>query len=309
MLFSFYLGNHTADRLKKLRDVVAPIHHGLVEAGHRVIDFGLSLALEPAMNVLVENFADDATTDRILKLKAEQGDRLRFGIVCPADVEDDEAMESAAFPRRLGNLRRLLPAADFVWTLLPQAALYAAWAGPGKAAQVELGFTERLLNRQPISNAGLRDLDILVIGRETPHRDAAVAELRRRGLACFTTGAKPLPSFALDDLVRRTNILLDLRRHAGARYASMVRIAKGLHSGTLVLSERNSGRFCRLDDYILPVDPKEVVERCIVVIQSGMAVDMGLAALAKFRAETSMRRNMEALLKLPFFERVAAQKS
>jgi hypothetical protein len=93
------------------------------------------------------------------------------------------------------------------------------------------------------------------------------------------------------------------------RHASPARIVKGLHSGTVVVSERNGGRLGRLDDYILPVDPNELIERCMVVIQSGLAVDMGLAALAKFRAETSMRRNMEAVLKLPVFERLTAGKA
>src|SRR5690348_1765020 len=100
MLFSFYLGNHTADGVKKLRDVVAPIHHGLIEAGHRVVDFGVALALAPAINLLVENFPDDVVVDGILKLKSEQGDRLRFGILSPADLEGEDF---AAQPRRLAN--------------------------------------------------------------------------------------------------------------------------------------------------------------------------------------------------------------
>jgi hypothetical protein len=174
MLFSFYLGNHSLGQVGKMREVMAPIHHGLVEAGHRVIDFGFNLLPGPAVNVLVENFTDDDETDGILRLKSEQGDRLHFGIVCPVDVEDDEAMESATHPRRLANLRRLLPVADFVWTFLPQTALYETWAGAGKAAPLEMGFTERLVTRQLIPTAGLRDLDVLVIGRETPHREATV---------------------------------------------------------------------------------------------------------------------------------------
>jgi hypothetical protein len=278
MLFNFYLANHDAGGVKRLRDAVAPLHHGLVEAGHHVIDFGLALALAPAINLLVENFSNTAVTDGILKLKAEQGDRLRFGIVCPSDIDDRDPSP------RLANLRRLAPVADFVWSFLPQTAI--------ETTHLELGFSERLLNRQPIATAALRDLDVLVIGRATPYRAAAADALRRGGLGCYVTGDAPLPGFALDDLVRRAKVLLDLRCRAGADYASPLRAVMGLHGGTLVASEKSGRRLGRLDDYVLLAEPQELVERCAAVVRSGMAVDMGLAALAKFRAETSMRQIM-----------------
>jgi hypothetical protein len=48
-----------------------------------------------------------------------------------------------------------------------------------------------------------------------------------------------------------------------------------------------------------------MADQCQRIIQSGIFAELGLAALAKFRQETSMRGNMAAALRLPVFERLA----
>ena len=300
MLINFFLGNVPTERLKKLLDLLRPLRHGLVEAGHQVIGYGLALVRAPAVNLLVEHFPDESFVERLLAMKAEAG--LVFGVVCAEDVQ----ALAAAEPARAANLRRVATAADFVWTTLPQIADVEALAGPGRVAFLEFGFSERLVNRKLIAQQGLRDLDIVIEGQETPRRRAILDELGRRGLKCFISGARLLPAFATADLARRAKIYLDVRRAEASRFASPVRIAKGLHNGALVLSERpavgaGSGV---LDQFIIACDPGTLVDRCVATVKSGMTANLGLAALADFRTKTSMRENIRRAMALPAFTRL-----
>jgi hypothetical protein len=43
LIFNFYLGNHRALGLRGLPDLLQPIFHGLAEAGHHVMGYGLGL--------------------------------------------------------------------------------------------------------------------------------------------------------------------------------------------------------------------------------------------------------------------------
>jgi hypothetical protein len=291
MLFSFFLGTLPPERVKRLRDLVSALRCGLTEAGHPVTTYGLGLVPAPGINLLIEGFADDGAADMLLKLKADHGEKMHLGIVCADDLADDDAMQVATMPRRAANLRRLLPVADFAWTLLPQEL-----PGAGKAARLELGFSAGLVCRNPIAEPGLRDLDVLILGEMTSHRQAILERLRERGLTCYAPAATPLPGFVLGDLVRRAKLLVDLRRHASARFASPVTICLGLHHGTLVVSEGRDTGLGRAGTYVAAVDPGDVVEQCVQIVRSGLAVQTGLAALAKFRGETSLRRDMAAAL-------------
>lgn len=305
MIFNVFLANQPTGRLKKLYDLLRPIESGLAECGHHVIGYGLGLRPAPVVNLMVEFFADDAFVDELLRLKAASGPRLVLGLIAADDVEDAEAMEATEHPRRLPNLRRVLAAVDFVWTLVPQTGFYAAACGADNAANVQFGFSERLLNRRVIVRPELRDLDVVIDGRTTPHRQALIEALQRRGLKCHLSGSSPLPGFATADLARRAKIFLDARRHAHTRFTSMRRICKGLHNGTLVMTERPVAAPGVLDRFTAGVDPDRVAEECAAAIGSGRAVDLGLAALEKFRAETSMRDGMRRALDLPALRRLA----
>ncbi len=303
MLFNFFLGNVPTDRLKTLPDLVSPIRHGLVEAGHSVAAYGLGLLPAPAINLLVEFFPDDAFVARLLAMKAEAPERLVLGLLCADDLAGVAA--SPEDTRRAENRRRMARAADFIWTILPQGSEFEALCGAGRAAPLEFGYSERLVNRRLIAAPGLRDLDVVLDGAETPRRRAILDGLARHGLKCFISGARMLPAFATADLARRTKIFLDARGTDAGRFTSPRRIAKGLHNGALVVAEKPApGGEGGLDAFTVGCDPATLVERCVATIKSGMSVNLGLAALADFRAKTSMRANVARAMALPVFERL-----
>lgn len=305
MIFNFFLGNHRSGGLLGMADLIVPIYEGLAEAGHQVAGFAVGMRTAPTVNVLLEFFPDDEFVDLLLKMKAEAGEKFVFGVICTEDLEDALVMEQPEFPRRRANLLRVLPAADFVWTLLPQVALYEAIAGPGKVRLLEYGFCERLLPRGPAGEPRFRDIDVLMYGNATPHRMQVVDELQRRGFGCFVTDRQIYPEFVAGDLVRRAKVLLDIRRGPGVRYPSPTRICRGLHSATLVASENlGESEIANLYRYTVACDTAEMADRCEQVIRSGTFAQLGERALATFRAETSMRANLARAMELPVFERL-----
>lgn len=306
MIFNMFLANHPTDRLKRLYDLVRPIEHGLVESGHHVIGYGLGLLPSPAVNLLVEFFPDDSFVDELLRLKSQAGAGLLLGVICADDVEDDEEIETSRYPRRRANLERLLAKIEFAWTVPPLLPFFESICGRGNAAPVAFGFSERLLNRRIIGQAELRDLDVLIEGEESPRCRAVVDGLTARGLKCYFAGPVPLPSFATADLARRAKLVLDVRRGPRSRFSSALRICKGLHNGVLVMTERGRGAPGPLDRFAVSCDPERIVEDCVAAIGSKKAVDLGLAALEKFRMETSMRRGLQDALRLPRLQQLLA---
>jgi hypothetical protein len=74
-----------------------------------------------------------------------------------------------------------------------------------------------------------------------------------------------------------------------------------------VISERyDSSEIADLYDYTVACGYEEVAERCRDIIRGGDYAALGLAALAKFREQTSMHDNMARALALPVFERLGA---
>ncbi len=306
MIFNFFLGNHHANALNSFTDLLLPIYNGLTEGGHHVIGWGTGLLEAPAVNVLVEWFEDDRIVDELLQTKAARGDRFVFGILCTEDMSDKLVMDPEKYPRRLINLMRLLPAADFVWTLLPQAEFFAKACAPDRVALVEYGFSGLYLDPDMITDARDRDVDAILYGNENPYRAAISRELERRGFSCFVSHRESWPNFMTDDIIRRAKVLLDVRRGPGVRFLSPTRIVKGLHSGTAVVSELfDRSETARLYRYTEAVEYGALADRCAEIIRSGKYVEMGLAALKRFQAETSMRDNMARAMALPVFDRLA----
>jgi len=307
MIFNFFLGNHRAGGLKGMPDLILPIRHGLAELGHHVITYGLNLRPAPAVNVLIEFFPEDGVVDELIRLKTQAGDGFIFGVICTEDIEDRLVMEQPEFPRRRPNLERLLPRADFVWTLLPQVGAYEALAGPGKVALLEYGFSQRLVAPRTVREPGLRDIDVLMYGNETSYRKAVVEQLRGRGFKCFVTNRQLFPDFIATDFVTRSKVVLDLRRGPEVRFPSPTRICKSLHGGVLVAAEHlgDSG-IANLYNYTVACRYDELAERCEQIIRSGLFVNLGLAAAEKFKAETSMAGNMKRILASPVFAALPA---
>ncbi len=308
MIFNFYLGNHRSLGLRGLPDLLQPIFHGLAEAGHHVMGYGLGLRPAPAVNVLVEFFPDDDFAETLIRMKGEAGDRLRFGVLCTEDIEDRLVMEQPEFPRRRANLERILAAADFVWTLLPVVPAYEALAGPGKVALLRYGFSERYLCPRLIGDPALRDLDAIMYGNQTPHRKGVTDALQQRGVSCFLSDRQAFPSFVTADLIRRSKVVLDVRRGPGVRFPSPTRIVRGLHHGTLVVAEDlGPSPIADLYAYTASCPYEAMADRCADIVRAGTAVELGLAALQKFRLATSMRDNMVAALRLPALAALAGQ--
>jgi hypothetical protein len=302
MIFNFFLANQGADKLNSLADLLQPIYEGLMEAGHHVIGFATAMAPAPAANVLLEGFENDGFAEELLRAKAERGDALTFGVLCTEDLADP-----ACDPRRLANLRRILPVADFIWTLLPQQEVLHALGAPGYVALVEYGFCEPCVERDIVRTAARRDVDAVLYGNESPYRLRIVEGLKGHGLSCFVSHREMWPNFMTDDLIRRAKVLIDVRRAPNARFLSPTRIVKGLHSATAIVSERfDTSAISNLYAYTEPCAHDEMVEACVRLIRSGMYVERGLAAQARFKAETSMRDNMARVLRAPVFARLAA---
>ncbi|HTY66903.1 MAG TPA: hypothetical protein VMH36_09640 [Alphaproteobacteria bacterium] len=304
MIFNFVLANHHETSLNSLGDLLEPIYQGLEANGHHVIRFGIDFHEAPAINVMVEFFKDDVVVEDLLRFKRELGDRFVFGLLGTEDPEDDLVM--AHYPRRRPNLRRLAGVADFVWTLLPVAPYYEAICGPGRVAWLRYGFSAGYVEPDMIADPRLRDIDVLLYGNPHPYRDRIVQALNAGGLTCVGTQREAYPDFVAADLIRRAKILLDVRRSAEVRFLSPTRIMRGLHSGTAVVSERyDVSPLAYFYDYVSPASYEELPDRCREIIKSGSYVGMADAALAKFRAETSMAANVTAALALPVFERLA----
>lgn len=304
MIFNFVLANHHETSLNSLGDLLEPIYQGLEACGHHVIRFGVDLHEAPMINVLVEFFKDDPIVEDFLRYKRDLGDRFILGLLGTEDPDDQLVM--AEYPNRRRNLARLTAAADFVWTLLPVEAYYAAIRGPEHVALLNYGFCERYVEPDIIANPRRRDIDVVLYGNPQPYRMQIVQALEAGGLTCVTTQREGYPDFVATDLIRRSKVLLDIRRSADVRYLSPTRIMKGIHCGTAVVSERfDTSPIAYFYDYVTAHPYGELVEACRRIIEDGAFVHLGLAALAKFRVETSMRDNLARVLTLPALVRLA----
>lgn len=313
MIFNFWYGQHNKFTLTALTDVVTPIYHGLAEAGHRVIGFGTSILPAPVINILVEYFPVDGVVDYLLEFRKTLGADLVLGLLCPDDIDDAFKLTDRNDARvsRRPNLMRLLPVVDFVWTLVPQVALYDGMIGPGKTAFVRYGFTERSLEPELIRNPALRDVDLVLFGdlcdNGNPRHAALFERLKPYGFASAFGYQADYPKYVTDDLMRRAKISLDVRSRAEVKFLNPSRVARALHSGTAIVAERfDESPLADLYNYADAGNYDTVAERCVEMIRSKSYVAVGLAALQRFRAETSMRDNMAAALRLPVFERLGA---
>ncbi len=308
MLFNFFYANQDKFSLNSLQDVALPIYHGLIEGGHQVIGFGTKLQPAPAVNVLVESFPADGFVDALVKQKADNGDSLILGLICLYDVDDPVKWADEERPRRRANWLRVLPAVDFIWTLTPQIEFYDRTAGAGKTALIKYGFTERWLEREIVRSPHLRNVDVFLYGGPSlpEWRGPVVEALKQRGFTCVYGYPGGYPNYMTEDIMRRAKVSLEIANGPTAHFLSQTRIARSLHSGTLVVADGyDRSELSALYRYAETCTHDELVERCTQVIKSRTYVERGLAALARFRAETSMRDNMAQALRLPVFERLA----
>jgi len=305
MIFNFVLVNHGPTRLKAMRDLLAPIFGALEEADHHVIHYAFGVLPAPAVNVLVDFFPNDGLVDSVLALRAERRDGLIFGVLCTDDIDDPAVMAEADGSRRRDNLLRLLPAADFVWTTLAQADALAAHCVPGRVAQLHYGFCAPELNARTVADPRLRGTDVVVYGAETPYRSTIAGQLKRRRLQCAFTDPRTMPPYLASDIVGHAKLLLDLRDRAEDRFLSPAGAMRGLHNGTLVLSESWNGAppASPHQNFIMREGYAVLADRCEQVVRSGQWGRIAETAAAGFRSQPSMRDNLTAAMAATGFAR------
>ncbi len=291
MLINIFLGNHTAYDFLRMQDILAPIAAGLVEAGHAVKYDLKKLAPAPAVNLLVE-FFQPTFTEELLAFKAAHGERLRFGILGTEDMEDASVMDNPKQPWRRANFERILPLADFVWTLLPNTDWYDSHVSAGHARFLAYGHCAGLREPAPVAP---KDIDCLLYGTSGPYREGVIAQLRGRGRSVFVSECA-LPDYLRRDHVGRARLILDLRRNEGVRFCSPSRICYGLHSGTAVVAERfDTSLLGELYRYCQAPAPDRFVDHVDHLLK-GDTDALAADALARFAAETSMRANLDGVM-------------
>ncbi len=296
MIISFNFGNVSPEELQRLAGHVMPIFAGLSEAGHRVERYAFGLKPAPVVNVVIDRFDTPAAVDSLLQVKARSGDGVLLGALRLDNVDDGEADDRGL--ARQQNFARLRSALDFVWSVFKPDR--------DESVHVPYGFSVASQAGPEIAAPGERDLDVMLYGRGTERRRGVVDSLRRRGLSCFWVDCLDMPHYVIADLLSRSKIYLNICAEAGGHGASSAMIGHALHRGAVVVSER-SDRVPRheLGPYTVPAAWETLEELCVSLIGSQMHARLGPAAVARFRAETSMRDTMAAALRLPVFERFA----
>lgn len=315
MEFHLYLANHHPHSFVLLEDVVRPVIAGLEDGGHRVVSFSTDIVLAPRVNLFVEFFPDNSFVDTLIALKQKAGEGFLFGIVCTEDMGDPIVWKLSVPARRTG-LERLLPHADFVWTLL-SAESYRPFVALERLARIDYGYSPRLVPPFYTGDPAERDIDVLIYGSPYKTRLPVAEELRRRGLTCeFTVSAttgndgKPklqgLPRYLADEVIAGSKVALDMRRGPEVRGLSVARVSAIVHSGTaLVAEEFDVSETARFYRYTMPAPYDALADTCERLVRGGDYVRQGAAMRERFASETSMRDNMFAAMKLPFFGRFA----
>ena len=313
MDFHLYLANHHPHSFVLLEDVVRPVIAGLEDGGHRVVSFSTDIVLAPRINLFVEFFPDDTLVDTLIALKQKAGDGFLFGIICTEDM-GDPIVWKLSVPARLTGLKRLLPYADFVWTLLSTDS-YKSLVAPERLARIDYGYSARLVPPFYTEDPTQRDIDVLIYGSPYKTRLPVAEELRQHGLSCeFTVSAttgddgKPklqgLPRYLADEVIARSRLAIDMRRGPEVRGLSVARISAIVHSGTaLVAEEFDVSETARFYRYTTPAPYDAIADTCERLVRGGDYVKQGAAMRERFAAETSMRDNMTAAMALPFFKR------
>jgi hypothetical protein len=315
MEFHLYLANHHMDSVGLLEDVVRPIAAGLEDLGHHVASFSTDIVPAPRINLFIEFFVDHGLVDTLLSLKRQLGERFSFGVICTEDL-DDPIVWRLSGEKRLAGLQRVLPEADFVWTLLPPGR-YRELAKPERVARIEFGFSPRLVPPCFFEEPSERHQDVLIYGSPYKYRLPVQEELIRRGAGCdFTVStaivdgavqAQGLPRFLADEMLARAKAVIDIRRGTQVRALSVARLSTALHAGTAVVAEEfDAGETAWFYRYTTPAPYERIAESCLRLIREEDYVAMGRQARERFRSETSMRDNMAVALKLPFFQQFGA---
>jgi hypothetical protein len=246
------------------------------------------------VNVLVYHRAvATAALNEVLALKRQRPD-VRLGLLALGPVNDTGEPE----PTDPDGLTRLGKEADFAWSVPPPDSIAELAGIAGRVGRIRYGFSERSLGANTRPEAPLpRDIDVMFRGLTTPRRQAIWDTLAQRGVSGFWLDNASFPPYLADDLISRSKMILDFNAEPGARGRSPALSAHALHQATLIVAETapQPGWQPEIDSLTVTAPYEALVDRCLQILNSGFHTKLGIAALQKFRAETSMRDNLKTL--------------
>jgi hypothetical protein len=277
--------------LVTIGDILQPLAAGLVEAGHSVHYENSIFYNGPVANLLVEFFPNRDFVDAVLENKRSHGSGFNFGVLVTEDIGDPSVMDNPSFPNRREHLLRVLEVADFVWSLVPITDYARFVPDPRKVAFLKFGYVHSLAEQR---RPGSQDIDVLIYGVTVPRRDAIMADLSKRGWNVRTT-LGVMPDYVRLNMLRRTKLILDIRRAEWVRFNSPSRIVAGLHAGVAIGAEQfDTGDLGYLFSFCRTAPYEEMADSVDRLLKED-AVGFGIEAQRRFRMEAPMR----AFLKEP----------
>ncbi|OAN55988.1 hypothetical protein A6A04_10535 [Paramagnetospirillum marisnigri] len=297
MKFNFFLKNHEMGGVAMLEDALRPMAAGMIEGGHQVQFEYTHLLPRPYVNLVLEHFPGPGLLNDMMAAKEKFGDDLIIGLVATEDLSDSLSLGKVGDRPRVTNLLRSLPFFDFVWLLMADQQYDVELTKAGatnKAHFLAFGHCPSL-QAQPAED---QTIDILLYGKFTPHRAPPIHQLLKQGVRVQATFGD-MPEYIRHNMISRSKIVLDMRRGPVVRFLSASRITAALHYGSLVVAEDfDTSIMGKLADYTLRTPYERLAERCLEILALPDTERLGMAQQLrdKFAAETSMRRNIDALL-------------
>ncbi len=256
MWFNFVTANHGSlaalDRLKSITDYMRGV---LSVCGHETtISFN---DLDPnAINVFFEYFQDQTMINQILNLK-NKGFRIgivateliinnnipygRNGIVYANNNANNEILNLS----RIAGFNTLAKEVDFIWAFLEQTAhdyrVRTKFCEYFPVGHIPGVMTQRY--KAP------KDIDVLLFGKSTPHRDLVIQKIKNDGVnvTCIGDGYRLgfIPENLLNSFLDRTKIGLNLTLHSerdtvnniDPRFVSCMRVKELFDRNICVVSE------------------------------------------------------------------------
>ncbi len=237
MIFNFNTFNHNPIGARSLEDVIDILGCQLADLGHTVLAHPDRMYKDGAVNILFENFSDEAQA--VLESAVNEGSR--FVIVAterPAPqgfLGWDETFNQG---RRMWSFPAAASLASAIWCLIPDAI---GWfqAHHANCIPVELGYSSRL--DRGLGNDMPRH-DFAAFGLVTPHRRGTIMALRQAHTVLCQHSQGHEGNFLKrefrDEMVRAARVSLHLKQSPTWNIISASRCATSLHLGRPIFSER-----------------------------------------------------------------------
>jgi len=293
MLFNFFLKNHHVTGLASLEDIIRPITAGLIEGGHEVQFEYTHLLPWPWVNVMFEYFPDLTLVDELADARRHFGDELVLGLIGTEDLSDTISMGEKGEQRRLDNMHRAMWLFDFIWSIVPVDDYARLFPDCRQAHFLPFGHCTALAQMP----ARIQGIDVMLYGKLNAWRAPVVQSLLESGTRVQATFGD-MPEYIRWNMLGRSKMVLDMRRGKVVRYMSPSRICAALHCGTLVVAEAfDTSELASLYRYVVAAEYDALTRTCQDLIEDDSVRQTKTAELfTRFKMETSMRANLDALL-------------